>query len=116
MHEMALVRNVVEVALKHAEESKAEHVDAVNLSIGYGRDVYDGLFYELFEHLTKGTLAEGAELNVTRVPATSQCSNCGLVYHVDFRNEATWHCRRCGSGNYEPRTGMEFRIDSIEVV
>jgi len=115
MHEMALVRNLVDATMQHANDAQANRVEAVNLAIGYGRDIQDALFYELFEHLSKGTIVEGAELNVRRIPIMSRYGDCGQIYHVDYHNECTWRCHRCGSRDYVPHSGMEFRIESIEV-
>ena len=64
MHEMALVRNVVDIVVEQAEKSGAAEVKTVYLTIGQGRDVVveylDGLFQ--FLALVPGTSRSGATI------------------------------------------------------
>lgn len=115
MHEMALVRNVVGITLEEAERRQAHHVDAVYLRIGKGRDIVVDLFSGLFDHLAKGTVAEGAELVYERVPLITRCNDCGKLYRLDVHDESTWPCPACGSKNYALYSGMEFSVDRIEM-
>lgn len=59
MHEMALVRDVIGTALEEAERQGAGRIKAIYLRIGKGRDIVVELFSGLFDHLAKGTEAEG---------------------------------------------------------
>ena len=115
MHEMALVRNVIGVALDEAEQARAEKIVSIYLRIGKGRDIVVELFSELFAHLARGTMAEGAELVYERVPMVTRCNDCGGFYRLDVHDEATWPCPHCGSMNYSLHSGMEFSIDRIEL-
>ena len=115
MHEMALVRNVIGITLDEAEKRGAEHVKAIYLRIGTGRDIVVDLFSGLFGHLAKNTPAEGAELVYERVPLVTQCDDCGKFYRLDVHDESTYPCQRCGSMRYHLFSGMEFSVDRIEV-
>lgn len=115
MHELALTRSVVQVVTEEAERAGAQRVRAVHLTIGYARDIVDELFEGCFEFLARGTVAQGAELVIERVPLMVRCKGCGLVYHIDVRNDATWPCPRCAQKDYEVTCGMEFQISKIEV-
>lgn len=115
MHEMALVREVIGIVLDKADEAQANRVEAVYLRIGQGRDIVTGLFDGLFEHMAKGTVAEGAELVFERVPMLTRCDECGKLYRLDVHDERSWPCPRCGSKKYRLFSGMEFSIDRIEV-
>ena len=113
MHEMSLVRDVVDVVAHVAEEHGIRHVGVVNMTIGYGRDIVPALFDDLFRHLSRGTAAEGAELVVTNTPYMVRCRQCGCVYHINTLDERTWDCPACGQRSYDVVSGLEFRIDSI---
>ncbi len=115
MHEMALVRDVLDVALNVAESEHATKVESVTLRIGEGRDIVIELFGELFEHLARGTAAEGAELVFERIPMLTRCKDCGKIYRLNVRDESTWPCPACGSSSYELYSGMEFSIESVAV-
>ena len=70
MHEMALVRNVVDIVVEQAEKSGAAEVKTVYLTIGQGRDVVVEYLDGLFQFLARGTVAEHAELVVQTTPMT----------------------------------------------
>ncbi len=116
MHELALTRNVVDTVVNEAQKAEATQVKAVYLVIGYARDIIDSLFEGCFEYLSRDTVAHGAELVIERIPLTVRCRECGMVYHIDVRDDGTWPCPRCGERDYELNSGMEFYISRIEVV
>lgn len=113
MHEMSLVRDVIEVVVRTAEQHGVGRVAAVNLTIGCGRDVVPELFDDLFRRLAQGTVAEGAELSVVSTPYMVRCRACGMTYHLDVFDRSTWNCPACSAHDYDVVSGMEFRIDSI---
>ena len=113
MHEMSLVRDVVDVVTRAARENGIERVGMVNMTIGRGRDVVPQLFDDLFHHLAQGTPAEGARLEVTNTPYMARCRACGFPWHLDTFDHATWVCPGCGARDYGIVSGFEFRIDSI---
>ena len=115
MHEMALVREVIGMTIEEAQAQQASCVKAIYLRIGMGRDIVVDLFSGLFDHLAKGTVAEGAELVYERVPLITRCNDCGKPYRLNIRDKDTWPCPACGSMDYSLYSGMEFSIDRIEV-
>ena len=116
MHEMALVRNVVDIVLDQAEKANATEVKAVYLTIGYGRDIVEEYFDGLFLFLARGTVAEHAELVIQRTPYTVRCNQCHRVFHIDVFDEKTWVCPFCkAERDYKLNSGMEFAITRIEV-
>jgi hydrogenase nickel incorporation protein HypA/HybF len=116
MHEMALMRDVVDVVVEQAQRVHARGVRRVYLTIGDGRDVVMDLVDGLFEFLTRGTVAHGAELVIDRVPYTVRCNRCSEVFHIDVYRPGTWACPRChAERDYSLHSGMEFTINRIEV-
>ncbi|MEG0323415.1 MAG: hydrogenase maturation nickel metallochaperone HypA, partial [Raoultibacter sp.] len=67
-------------------------------------------------YMARGTVAENAELVITRIPFTVRCNACGQVFHLKLRDSDTWHCVACGKKDYQLNSGMEFTIDNIEIV
>lgn len=88
---------------------------SVYLTIGEMRDIVDDLFCGCFAHFSKGTIAEGSELYIDRIPFTVSCKQCSDVYGIDIRTTNAVVCPRCGAGDYAVHTGMEFFVDHIEV-
>jgi hydrogenase nickel incorporation protein HypA/HybF len=62
MHELAVTESILNVVLKNAEASQAKKVIAVGLRIGDMTELQDEWIQRYFDHLSKGTLAEGALL------------------------------------------------------
>ena len=73
MHEMAMVRSVVDIVLEEAEHAGATEVLGVYLTVGYSRDIVEDVFESMFAWMCRGTVAEGAVLHLTRVPFTVRC-------------------------------------------
>lgn len=117
MHEMSLVRDVVDIVNQRAAECGNVSVRAVHLTIGDGRDIVFDLVDGLFKYLARGTACAGAELVVRHVPLTVRCRRCGTVFPIDVFDSATWTCPRCtAEHDYDLNSGMEFSIDRIEVI
>lgn len=116
MHEMSLTRNVLDIVLNEANAAGATRVQAVRITIGELRDIVEELFEGLFAHLARGTIAEGAELEIVRVPVTVRCRKCSMVYHLDVRDEDTFACPSCGLLDYELNSGMEFLVSGIDIL
>lgn len=116
MHELGLARPMIETVIESAELAGAKQVKRVYISIGLARDVVPELMDMTFKRLTKDTIAEGAELIVNQVPVSERCEDCGMVFPINLRDEATWHCPRCGSRHYKLHSGREFAVDRIEVI
>lgn len=116
MHEMALMRNVVDTVLDFAEQIHATEVKTIHLTIGFNRDIVEKYLDSMFAFLARGTIAEHAELIVLRTPCMVKCNQCGRVFHIDVYDSTTWICPQCKAArDYKLHSGMEFVINNIEV-
>ena len=117
MHEMALMRTVVDTVLDYANQVDAEEVKAVYLTIGFNRDVVEAYMDSMFAFLARDTIAANADLVVRRTPYTVKCNQCGRIFHINIYDTATWVCPNCqAKRDYKLHSGMEFVINNIEVV
>ncbi len=117
MHEMAYVRNVVDIVNEYATKENAAEVKAVYLTIGMARDIVEDYFQGLFQYLARGTVAERAEVVMRRIPFTVRCNQCGKVFPLNVHDPKTWKCPFCGAEqDYKLNSGMEFSIDGIKAV
>ena len=115
MHELPILRDIVTVALKHAERAGAERVAAVDLTVGELRDLNEVWMQRYFDFVTAGTPAEGATLRVTRSRALFECHSCSATFGFDIRAGGDVSCDRCHTRDVELITGNELLIDSIDV-
>lgn len=109
MHELAIVTGVVEICEQHAD---GRRLLAVTLAIGALSGVVPDALEFCFEAVTKGTLLEGARLEIERVPATGFCDACGEVSSIEGFIDP---CPRCGGFPLEIRSGEEMRVKDLEV-
>ena len=66
-----------------------------------------------FDVVMRGSLAEGAALDIAMPQALARCSACGEVPEVSQRYES---CPACGTPGMELIKGDGFRISKLEVV
>jgi hydrogenase nickel incorporation protein HypA/HybF len=108
MHEMSIASAVVNTVEKHAA---GRRVSAVTMTAGALRQVVPDSLHFYFEIVSRGTVCEGARLEVVAVPARVRCPGCGDERELDM---PIFLCPACGSG-CEVVTGNELEVDSIEV-
>ena len=115
MHEMSLVRSVVGIVKEEAEAAGAARVTKVHVVVGEGRDIVVDYFESLFQFLARGTVAEGAKVEIHPTPYMVRCNACGHEFHLIPIDKRTWTCPACGVyKDYKLVSGMEFYISRIE--
>ncbi len=70
MHETHLIKPIIEGISEHAQKEGAKSVSKVHLKIGALIGVKEESFRETFSILAKGTMLEGAELEITSFPGS----------------------------------------------
>ncbi len=73
MHEFTITQSILSIALEKASEVKSGKITRINLTLGELSGVVDECVSFYFDFLSKGTMAEGATLSFTMVPATARC-------------------------------------------
>jgi len=111
VHEMGITQGILDASFAAAEKAGATRITEIQVSIGELTEIVDFALQFAFESLTPGTMAEGATLVITMVPAKSRCGDCNAEY---FHDRFEMLCPTCGGLNIEPLQGREMQIDSIE--
>jgi len=70
MHETHLIEPVIKGISEHAKKEKAQTVSNVRLKVGDLTCVKEDSFRETFSVLSKGTMLENAELEITFFPGS----------------------------------------------
>lgn len=115
MHELSYTRSILDAVVASAEAAGASRVRSVHLVVGEVRDIVDELFRDCFGYLARNTVAAGAEIFIERVPLSLACRRCGTVFRADALSSQKIACPQCAQSDYAIHSGMEFRIDSIEI-
>jgi hydrogenase nickel incorporation protein HypA/HybF len=112
MHEIGLLQRMVEVALDRAALGGAERIERMTVRIGVESGVEPEVIAFAFDIATRGTIAEGAELDIEEVRPVCFCAACGLEFEPQ---DALHECPRCHRTGAEIRRGREFQLASLDV-
>jgi len=111
MHEFSIVSNLFEIMEDVAKENNLIRIDKVVLTVGKMRQVVPVAMEMAFEAVTKGTIAENAELELEFLPIQMKCNACGHNFDVE---ENVYLCPSCDSVQLEMIQGQELIIKHIE--
>ncbi len=103
MHELSLANALVRTVERHAD---GHTVAVIAMRVGALRQVATGSLELYVEIVGRGTVCEGATLEIEHVPAVLRC--CGEWEAPPFR------CPTCGSAG-AIIAGEEFEVESIEI-
>jgi hydrogenase nickel incorporation protein HypA/HybF len=109
VHELSLASAVIDTVQRHAA---GRRVTAVYLRVGHLRQVVPASLLFYFEHVARGTVCEGARLELEPVPAVMRC-DCGHEWTLE---DPVFRCPACGEAGARVVSGEEFLVESIDVV
>ena len=112
MHELQVTQNILDIAIKHGKNSNASRILQLNIVIGQLSSFIDDSIQFYWDLISKDTMAEGATLNIMRIPAEFSCLDCGNHYNI---SPDGFECPDCGSSHVEILTGKEFYLDSLDI-
>jgi len=115
MHELSVTESILTIVLKHAQTNRAEKVLAINLKIGELSELVSECIQHYFDYLSKGTIAEGAVIDVERSPIIFQCNDCEHSFEVSLKDTRDFACPRCGGVKVSLISGREFYIKDITI-
>lgn len=114
MHELSVTSSIFEIVEKHAVNNHAKRVVAVNLEIGALSNLKNEWIQRYFDLLSAGTVAEGARLMITRVPAVFRCNQCQQLFEIISFITEELLCRQCPSEDIVMISGKEYHIKDME--
>jgi hydrogenase nickel incorporation protein HypA/HybF len=112
MHETGLANRFVQAAFEEATRRGAARVLTVSARIGALQAVDVDHLVSDFDELVRGTPLAGARLVVERVPATSECLDCGATGPGEGEAEP---CPACSGWRRETITGLECELTALEI-
>lgn len=112
MHELAITQSILEIAQKAAAQHQVKRVREVRIKLGEYSGVVPQCIQYYFDVISKGTVAEGAELKMERLPILMRCETCGWEGQMDKHHI---RCPACGGIQLKLLQGREFYVESLEV-
>lgn len=110
MHELSIVKRILDLSLDVSRGHGARPIERVTVEIGALRQVVPESMSFAFEAASRGTPAEGAVFDWTEIPAEVICENCESLFRP---GEAVWACPRCGAGGGRVVRGNELVLRSV---
>lgn len=109
MHEMSITQGIIDLCLQHAGDHA---VRSLKVEIGQLSSVVPEAIEFCFEACSRGTLLEGARLDIVRIPGKGHCQECGAETAL---TELFATCGNCNSYQVRIIAGEEMRVTEIEV-
>ena len=114
MHELPVTKSILDIVLRHAAANEVSRVSAIDLSIGALSDLEPEWIQSYFDHISKGTAAEGARLRVSRSPLTFRCASCHAAFDAAREELDRIACPDCGSGDASIVAGANYTVEAME--
>lgn len=112
MHEMALCESILDVMETEAKTQAYSRVKRVRLEIGALSGVEISALRFGFDAVTRGSIADGATLDIDEKPGEAWCFDCDKPVKVNARFDP---CPSCGGYRLQVTDGEEMRIKELEV-
>ncbi len=112
MHEMSLAESVREIVDETARGNGAHRVTRVRLEIGRLAQIELQAMQFAFDVVKRGSLAEGASLEIIEVNGSAWCLGCSQPALIAQRGQA---CPHCGSYQLQVNGGDRMRVMDIEI-
>lgn len=112
MHELSLSQGMVGIIESQAAIHGFDRVSKVRLEVGALSCIDPEAIAFCFDTVTRGTLAEGATLEILEVAGQAWCRDCDAVVPIGQRGEP---CPRCDGYRLRIQAGDAVRIKDLEV-
>ena len=112
MHEQSIVQSLLALALETAEKAGARKIIRINLVVGDYTGIEEDAVNFYFGFLSRDTIAAGATIHYTHVPAQLRCRDCDILFPMQKRD---YHCPECEGNRVEIVGGRELYIENIKV-
>jgi len=108
MHELGITRNIVAIV---SDAAQGRRVRRVTIEVGALSGVMSDAIAFCFDMVSKGTVLEGADLDIREIEGRARCSSCGAEFPMD----TLYAPCPCGSRRIERLQGEELKIKTMEL-
>ena len=112
MHEVSLMQDTLILAARHARQAGGTRIHRLRMRIGPLSGVVPETLEFAFEIVAKGTIAEGGQLEIERVPIVCYCGPCAAEFTAA---DMLCECPTCKTPSFDVRSGREMHLMSVEV-
>lgn len=110
MHEMSIAESVLGIVEESARREGLGRVSEVRLEIGRLAAVETESLRFCFGAVVRGSIADGAVLEIEEMPGTAWCFGCSVTVPLASRGDS---CPRCGGGPLQVNGGTGMRVKDL---
>lgn len=122
MHEVSVVTGIVDAVIEELSKYDVERVNSVTVMVGDLTNLGGEQMSFAYGIVTEGTILEGSELVIERVPVEVRCGSCGYTGPADTLSDPDYEthsvpvlaCPGCG-GAIEVVRGMECTVKCMDI-
>ncbi len=108
MHELGITQNIVAIV---GEAAKGRRVKRVTIEVGRLSGVVGDAIAFCFDVVAKGTVLDGAILEIREIEGAARCRACG----AEFATPTLFASCACGSRDVVRLRGEELSIKTMEL-
>lgn len=112
VHEMSIAEGILDISLDTMRQHEGTIIHSVQLDVGLMSGVEPDALLFCWDAITQGSSAEGARLDINRIPITGQCLDCNTIFDVQNR---IFICPNCESNIINIMGGRELQVTSIDI-
>jgi len=112
MHELSLAQGIVDIVAEAARAQSFSRIRRIRLAIGALAQVEPDALSFGFDAVSRGTMAEGATLDIERPSGAGYCLGCSGQVELIQRGDP---CPACGGFDVMVTGGDDLRVTELEV-
>lgn len=112
MHELSVTEGILRICKAEAEKNNFKRILKINIKVGELSGLIPDCISFYFNEISKETVAEGAKIEVFKIPLSYRCDDCGYTSEI-LKTEYT--CHKCKGYHIKFLNGRELYIDTMEV-
>ncbi len=110
--ELSIIQQTLALAFEQAETEGASQIHLLKIRISKEADLNIRPLQSAFEMFTRGTIAEGAHLEIETVSVIYHCALCDWDFYSINEEDK---CPLCGKVSQQVVSGKEIELVSLEV-
>lgn len=113
MHELPVMNGILKVVMKHAVMNNVTKVVAIQLQVGKLSELEESWMQHYFDYLTKGTVADGAKLQIEWGDVVMRCAGCAGEFATEPGEESFGRCPHCGGTGGDILAGKGYYVKNM---
>lgn len=119
MHELSMAQGIINAVLETAENNDATEVTEIYIEVGRLAMLNPEQLRFLLDVLVENTIAENAEIDISEIPVTISCPECGYEGVADLDDSDHYapiiECPECGNLRISILGGRDCVVKNIVV-